>query len=99
MAKAAGQNFNGELIHFGAVRMRTIGSGNLDLEFRSMDDVNTQALTAIALSATTNREPTVLANFRDQRGQLRFSVNAINEYFTISKIVIFIKPYQTGYPQ
>lgn len=91
--------FNGELLHFNAVRMRVVGSGNLDLELRSMDDVNTQTLTPITMSATTNREPTQLANFKDQRCQLRFSVNAINEYFTISKIVIFIKEYQTGYPQ
>ncbi len=79
--------------------MRVVGSGNLDLQFRSMDDVNTQTLTPTVMSTATNREPTTLSNFRDQRGQLRFSVNAINEYFNISKIVIFIKPYQTGYPQ
>lgn len=91
--------FNGELLHFNAVRLRVVGSGNLDLEFRSLDDVETQTLTPVTMATATNREPTQLANFRQQRGQLRFSVNAINEYFTISKIIIFVRPYQSGYPQ
>ena len=92
-------NFSGEILHFHVVRTRVVGSGNLDLELRSLDDVNTSTLTPISMVASTNREPTVLANFKDQRGQLRFSVNAIDEYFTISKITIFIKPIATGYPQ
>ena len=92
-------NFNGELIHFHTVRFRVIGSGNLDLEFLSLDDVNTQTITPVVMAAATNREPTILANFRDQRGRLRFSVNDIDEWFSISKIVVFIRPYQTGYPQ
>lgn len=92
-------NFNGEIIHFAAARFRVTGSGNLDLEMLSLDDINTQTLTPVVMAATTNREPTILANFKDQRGRLRFSVNAIDEYFSLSKIVIFIRPYQTGYPQ
>lgn len=95
----ANNDFSGALIHFNAVRMRVIGSGNLDLEFRSLDDVVTETLPIIVMATATNREPTVLANFRQQRGQLRFSVNEINEYFSISKIIIFVRPYQTGYPQ
>jgi hypothetical protein len=94
-----GQGFTGEIIHFHVVRMRVTGSGNLDLELHSLDDVNVVALTSVPMSTATNREPTVLANFREQRAQLRFSVNAINEYFNLSKIVIFMKPDATGYPQ
>ena len=92
-------NFTGEILHFHVVRMRVIGSGNLDLVLNSLDDVNTSTLTPVPMSTATNREPTVLANFKDQRGQLRFSVNAIDEYFNISKITIYVRPLATGYPQ
>lgn len=92
-------NSDGGLLHFNAVRFRVVGSGNLDLELRSLDDVETQTLVPLAMATATNREPVQLANFKQQRAQLRFSVNAIDEYFTISKIVVFIRPFQTGYPQ
>lgn len=51
------------------------------------------------MSALTNREPTVLANFIDQRAQLEGKTTLINETFNISKITIFVKPVATGYPQ
>jgi len=96
---ANGQNFTGEILHFHVVRARVTGVGILDLQLNSLDDVNQSVLPSMTLAASTNREPTVLANFRDQRGQLEFSVDTINEYFIISKFVIFIKPIATGYPQ
>ncbi len=49
--------------------------------------------------AATNKEPTVLANFIDQYGQLEIKTTNINETFEVSKIVIFVKPVSTGYPQ
>jgi hypothetical protein len=95
----ASPGFTGEILHVNAVRMRVTGSGNLDLVLHSLDNINTQSLTAIVMAATTNIEPTILANFKEQRVQLRFSVDAINEYFVISRIVLFIRPYQSGYAQ
>ena len=53
----------GEILHFHVVRMRVIGSGFLDLQMRSMDDINTETLTSITMATATNREPTILANF------------------------------------
>ena len=90
---------DGSILHFNAARLRVTGSGNLRLSFRSLDDVNVQTLTPLAMQATTNREPTVLANYIDQLGSLRFETTAINERFAISKIVIFVRPYGSGYPQ
>jgi len=90
----------GELVHFGTVRMRVTGAGNLQLFMHSLDEAsNSDTLTAIPLQAATNREPTVLSNFIDQYGQLEIKTTQIDEVFEISKIVIFIKPVASGYPQ
>jgi hypothetical protein len=80
--------------------MRVLGSGNLQLLLHSLDDSsNSVTLTSIVLQATTNKEPTVLVNFIDQYGQLEIKTTEINETFEISKIVIFVKPTASGYPQ
>jgi hypothetical protein len=97
---AKNSGFTGELVHFGTIRMRATGSGNLQLFMHSLDDtLNSNTLTPIALQATTNREPTTLANFIDQYGQLEIKTTVIDETFEISKIIIFIKPVSSGYPQ
>lgn len=92
--------FNGELVHLGVVRMRAIGSGNLLTDAHSLDDAsNSSVLPDIPLLAATNREPTILANFIDQRIQLEIRTTEIDEWFEISKIVMFVRPIATGYPQ
>jgi hypothetical protein len=97
---ASKSSFTGELVHFGTIRMRATGSGNLQLFMHSLDDsLNSVTLADVALQVTTNREPTVLANFIDQYGQLEIKTTEIDETFEISKIVIFIKPVSSGYPQ
>ena len=96
----AKNSFTGELVHFGTVRMRATGAGNLQLFLHSLNESdNSDTLTSIPLLAATNREPTILANFIDQYGQLEIKTTEINEVFEISKIVIFIRPVSTGYPQ
>ena len=95
----AKNNFSGELLHFNAVRLRVTGSGNLNSSLNSLDDVNVSDLEVIPMVALTNREPTILANYIDQMGCFRFGTTEIGETFVISKIVIFIKPFATGYPQ
>lgn len=89
----------GNILHFGAVRFRITGSGSLISYLRSLDDVRNQQLVDLTMQSVTNREPVVLANFKEQRAQLELSVVEIDETFTISKIIIFIKPTETGYPQ
>lgn len=94
----AKQGFNGELLHINAVRARVLGSGNLDIKLNSVEEINTVTLAPIIMATSTNREPTVLANFVDQLIQIEFSVNEIDEYFTVTKLVLFYKPVATGYP-
>ena len=91
--------FAGEIIHFHSIRYTITGSGVLDSELNSSDDVTSQTLPTITMAAATNRQPTILCNYKEQTAYLEFSVDAINEWFHISKINIFIKPIATGYPQ
>lgn len=87
-----------EIIHFAGVRMRVTGSGNLDLQFLSLDNVDTQTLAPIVMATTNAREPTRLANFISQRGMLKISTNAINESFKINRILLFVKPIWSSFP-
>lgn len=89
-----------ELInHFGLIRLRLNGSGNLRMRLWSLDQVKNTILVPIAMQTVTNVEPTKLCNFTQQRAQLEVRTTAIDETFKISKIVIFTKPVATSYPQ
>lgn len=93
------QPFAGEILHFNAVRLRVTGSGNLELSLQSLDDVKNTQLADVAMSSTTNKEPTMLANFTDQRAQLVGQTVEYGDNFMISKIILYIKPVATSYPQ
>lgn len=89
----------GEFItHFTAVRLRVEGAGNLKLKLKSLSDIYEQDLVPLVMT-TTNRQPTQLANFSQERALLRIETTEMNEYFEISKIMVFCKPVATGYPQ
>lgn len=87
------------IIHIGAVRLRVTGSGNLRLTLYSYQQVKSQVLPVLPMVASTDVQPTKLTNFKNQRIQVEFRVNAINETFTISRIIPFIQFVATSYPQ
>lgn len=89
----------GLLTHVGMVRLRVTGSGVLRSTLYSLDSINSSVLPTITMAATTNREPTILANFTEQKSQLELQTTAIDETFEISKIVIFTKPVAAEYPR
>jgi len=86
------------IIHSAAIRMRVTGIGNLRLFLHSLDDVKNSQLKPIPMEVKTNREPTVLSNFNEQRIQLHLITFALGEVFNISKIIMFVKPVATDYP-
>lgn len=88
-----------DIIHFGSVRLRVVGSGNLDLTLISLSETETQDLTPVVMSSATNRLPNVLSNFMQQRAQLEIYTDEIDEVFQIDKVIIYIKPTFTSYPQ
>lgn len=84
--------------HYGLVRLRAVGSGNLKLKLFSLDDVESSDRVSIALQARNNIEPTELFNFTQQKAKLQIATTEIDEYFVISKIIIFVKPVAKSYP-
>lgn len=90
---------SGDILHFGAVRVRVSGTGNLLVSINSLQSTQIDNLTPQAMTSATDRELISLANFNNQRGQIRIGTSQIGEYFNISKIVVFVKPVATGFPQ
>ena len=88
-----------DITHYGAVRVRVVGTGNLRLRLNSLSVTEIQELTPIPMQAATNRIPNVLSNFLQQRAQLRIYTNEIDEVFQIDKVIIYTKPIFTSYPQ
>lgn len=96
---AVSQGSSGEVItHFNGVRMRVVGSGSLLMSLHSLDDVNSQTLVPFTLAATTNREPFRLANFMEQRASLEFKTTQINEWFRITRVILYTKPTFVDFP-
>jgi hypothetical protein len=90
--------FIGELLHVVGARLRVTGTGNLRTSLHSLDGVRSNQLVNIAMQTTTNREPTILSNFQEQRVQLKIETMEENEFFRISRIIVFIKPVAESYP-
>lgn len=98
-ATAAKSGSAGEYIsHFTAVRMRITGNGIFRMQMHSLDDVVVTDLKELNLFAATNREPTRIMNFMQQRASFLGKTTAINEYFRINRIILFTKPVFTDYP-
>ena len=89
-----GENIN----HFAGVRMRVIGSGNLDMTLRTQDGVRTQSLTAFTMAATAEISPFRIVTFVTQRAQLQISTNVIDEEFRINRIIVYSKVIGMEYP-
>lgn len=91
---SSGENIN----HVAAVRMRVTGTGNLLMELFPLDDTYSQVLNPFVLSEATNIQPTMLANFIEQRYALKISTDVIDEFFKINRIIFFVKEQWSEYP-
>ena len=88
-----------DILHFGAYKIRINGSGILRATLKSLDSSITQALATITMATAPGREPTVLANFIQQRAFLRLETTAIDETMNVNRIIVYIKPMWTSFPQ
>jgi len=86
------------IVHYTSVRMRIIGTGQLDMVMFSQDDIYSSTLVPFTMQATTNIRPTRLMNFQHQRAYLKGSTDVIGEFFKINKIVIYAKEVFVEYP-
>ncbi len=84
--------------HIVGVRQRIIGSGNFQMALADLQDVQVQNLVPLVMAATTRFEPNRLSNFQSQRTRFIGKVTEINEWFEISKIIIWAKPVAIEYP-
>lgn len=87
-----------DILHYGAIRLRVQGSGNLIPSFLSLDDRNVQVLPVIGMGSGPGREPTRLSNFTQQRARLRLKTTGINEVMKINRIIVYVKPLWTNFP-
>jgi hypothetical protein len=87
------------LHHCVAVRYRVTGSGQFHSNLEGLDTVNGQLISPITLIGNSERYPNQLTNFIEQRMRVEFYVDAIDEYFTLRQISLYIKPVASGYPQ
>jgi len=90
---------NQYITHFGTIRMRVVGSGTLYATLYSLDDTRSQVLTNTTLAATTDRQPTRLANFKSMGARLELKVDSLGDWFKCDGIIIYVKPSETSYPQ
>jgi len=98
MARSKAGSIIGTIQHCNGVRMRLTGAGSLQMRLLSLDAIDAQTLVPFTMSATTQREPTRLANFKSQRMQLEVKTTIIDETFRISKIIIFSKSVESEFP-
>ena len=89
-----GENIN----HFAGIRIRVNGTGNLIPRLLSLDSILTQTLASIVMSTTTDRQPTILANFQTQRCSLELKTTVINEIFKINRIILYAKEVFSEFP-
>jgi hypothetical protein len=87
-----------QITHIAGIRVRVVGAGNLLPVFQGYDDIITQTLVAVPMSATDSREKTRLCNFISQASKLKLYTTEENEIFRINHIWIYIKPLYTDYP-
>lgn len=84
--------------HIVGVRMRVQGEGDLQLSLTDLDNTQTYNMVNLTMTPTTRIEPTRLANFQSQRTRLVGEVTEMDEWFRISRIIIFAKPVAVEYP-
>lgn len=97
MAKGSSQ---GEFdTHIVSVRARIVGTGNMKYTLQDYSNIQTMNLVPLPLLTATRFEPTVLSNFQSQRTRLIGKVTEINEWFEISRIIVWAKAVAIEYPQ
>jgi hypothetical protein len=85
--------------HLVGTRLRVVGEGDLLISLEDLDAIQTQNLSPLGMTPTTRFEPTRLSNFQSQRTRLIGKTSAIDEWFSIHRIIIYAKPVATEYPQ
>jgi len=98
--KSQGEAIN----HFNGLRIRVIGSGDLQVNAYALSgdeddpDILVETFLPYAMSSATPRQPTLLANVKQQRASFEIKVTEFGEWFQVQRIVIFAKPLFSQFP-
>lgn len=94
---------HGEAInHFNGLRLRVIGSGDLQVFTYAVggDETDTLVETVLpyTMASTTKIQPTLLMNSKEQRLSIEIKITEINEWFQIQRMVLFYRPLFSQVP-
>ena len=91
----------GELIvnHYGAIRLTVTGTGNLRPTFYGLDKKISFTALPIPLPATTDIEFNRITNFTRQRASLVLTTTGFQEWFSITRLVVFVRPVAKSLPE
>ena len=88
------------IVHFGPVRMRVNGTGNLILSYHSLQGVKSAVCpNPIVMQEITDIEPHRNMHLVTQRASLKIQTTEIDEYFRINRIIIYAKEVFTAHPR
>ena len=87
-----------DILHFGMIRVRVVGNGNLDARLFSLDDVEKGIIVSLTMSNPNARKIDRLCNFISQSARLKLGTDTFEEYFKVNDITIYVKPQWTQYP-
>lgn len=93
-----GDNSGDNTVHFAALRLMLIGSGNLLMTVHSLDQVRAKTLVPFVMQGAIRVLPTRIVNFMEQRATFEFKTTQMDEKFRILRIVIYTKTVFTSYP-
>ncbi len=85
--------------HFGSLRIRAVGTGNLKTTLFTGDNVRNTPLANLALTSTDNKQKSLLSNLTAQKIKIKFYTDSIDEVFNITRVILFTKPTLTQLPQ
>lgn len=88
-----------DILHFGALKYRVKGSGVLRTTLKGLDSVVTQTLATYTMSSSPGIEPVLLSNLNNQRALVRIETTSIDEVFNFNRIIVYVKPIWSSYPQ
>ena len=87
-----------DILHFGAIKLRVNGNGNLIPTLYDLDDQHSQILLSMIMSSGPGREPLRLSNFITQGARLKLETTAIDETMKVNRIIVFVKGMWSEYP-
>lgn len=82
---------NGWINHFGGVKLRVFGSGNLQINLTGEDGVGSQDLLALTLLASPGFEPYRIFNFINEKCYIKLRTHLFGEHYTISSVITYAK--------